>query len=143
MMSGHRRSWPSAAGTSIGTRAVDSLAWIRQQPRGLTTTARWVCRASHRSCSIGTATCGWGERRFSHSNIMYLDGVPGTAQHLRPDPSAVETTDGRLWFQMTGGLVLVDPARIVRYPVTAPRSTCRCRQRSGAGPCLTILLCNS
>ena len=38
----------------------------------------------------------------------YLDGVPGTAVQLRPQPSAIETTDGRIWFSMTAGLVSID-----------------------------------
>jgi signal transduction histidine kinase len=51
-----------------------------------------------------------------------LDGVLGTAQALRPIPSAVETPDGRLWFQTTAGLVLIDTAQTV-YNALAPPVT--------------------
>jgi signal transduction histidine kinase/ligand-binding sensor domain-containing protein len=51
-----------------------------------------------------------------------LDGVLGTAQALRPIPSAVETPDGRLWFQTTAGLVLIDTTRNV-YNALAPPVT--------------------
>jgi signal transduction histidine kinase/ligand-binding sensor domain-containing protein len=50
----------------------------------------------------------------------YLDGVPGTAVQLRPQPSAIETTDGRIWFSMTGGIVSIDPAQLARNTVPPP-----------------------
>lgn len=50
----------------------------------------------------------------------YVDGVPGIAQQMRPIPSAIETTDGRLWFSTTGGLVLIDATRIVRNAPPPP-----------------------
>ena len=50
----------------------------------------------------------------------YLDGVPGTAIQLRPQPSAVETTEGRIWFSMTGGIVSIDTARLVRNTLSPP-----------------------
>jgi len=52
-----------------------------------------------------------------HETFDYLDGVPGTAVQLRPQPSSIETTDGRLWFSTTGGIVSIDPTRIVRNRV--------------------------
>jgi signal transduction histidine kinase/ligand-binding sensor domain-containing protein len=52
--------------------------------------------------------------RVRHETFDHLDGVPGTAVQLRPQPSAIETTDGRLWFSTTGGIVSIDPARIAR-----------------------------
>jgi signal transduction histidine kinase/ligand-binding sensor domain-containing protein len=39
-----------------------------------------------------------------------LDGVPGEATQLRPTPSAIATTDGRVWFATAGGLVWIDAA---------------------------------
>lgn len=50
----------------------------------------------------------------------YLDGVPGTAVQLRPQPSAIETTEGRIWFSTTGGIVSVDATRRVRNPLPPP-----------------------
>jgi len=39
-----------------------------------------------------------------------LDGVPGDPVQVRPIPTAVATTDGRVWFETTGGLVWIDAA---------------------------------
>ena len=58
--------------------------------------------------------------RVQVETFDYLDGVPGTALQLRPNPTAIETTDGQLWFLTTGGLVSIDPARIVRNPLPPP-----------------------
>jgi signal transduction histidine kinase/ligand-binding sensor domain-containing protein len=58
--------------------------------------------------------------RVQVETFDYMDGVPGIAQQMRPIPSAIETTDGRLWFATTGGLVLIDPIRIVRNTLPPP-----------------------
>jgi signal transduction histidine kinase/ligand-binding sensor domain-containing protein len=50
----------------------------------------------------------------------YLDGVPGTAVQLRPLPSAVETTDGHIWFAMSAGIVSIDVAHLVRNTLPPP-----------------------
>jgi signal transduction histidine kinase/ligand-binding sensor domain-containing protein len=50
----------------------------------------------------------------------YLDGVPGAAVQLRPQPSAIATTDGRIWFSMTGGIVSIDPSQLVRNTLPPP-----------------------
>ena len=50
----------------------------------------------------------------------YLDGVPGTAVQLRPQPSAIQTTEGRIWFSMTGGVVSIDTSRLVRNTLPPP-----------------------
>ena len=50
----------------------------------------------------------------------HLDGVPGTAVQLRPQQSAVETTDGRIWFSMTAGIVSIDATQLVRNPLPPP-----------------------
>jgi signal transduction histidine kinase/ligand-binding sensor domain-containing protein len=39
------------------------------------------------------------------------DGLPGVAEQLRPLGSAIEGSDGRLWFAETSGLVWLDPNR--------------------------------
>jgi signal transduction histidine kinase/ligand-binding sensor domain-containing protein len=52
--------------------------------------------------------------------LDYLDGVPGTAVQLRPTPSAIATTDGRLWFEMTGGTIAIDPTHLVRNDLAPP-----------------------
>jgi signal transduction histidine kinase/ligand-binding sensor domain-containing protein len=40
------------------------------------------------------------------------DGMPGTAQKVRPVPSLIEGTDGRLWFADTKGIAWLDPAKL-------------------------------
>ena len=50
----------------------------------------------------------------------YLDGVPGTAPQARPLPSAVETTDGRVWFSMSGGVVSIDVTHLARNTLLPP-----------------------
>src|SRR5262249_46090818 len=52
----------------------------------------------------------------------YLDGVPGTAVQLRPQQSAVESTDGRIWFSMTAGIVSIDAKQLVRNTLPPPVS---------------------
>ena len=41
-----------------------------------------------------------------------LDGLPGGSQQVRPLPSLVEGSDGRLWFAQTAGLAWIDPKQI-------------------------------
>lgn len=50
----------------------------------------------------------------------YLDGVPGVAVQLRPQPSAIETTDGRIWFSMTAGIVSIDVKQMIRNELPPP-----------------------
>ena len=52
--------------------------------------------------------------------LNYLDGVPGTATQLRPLPSAIETTDGRVWFSLTGGVVSIDVTHLARNTLPPP-----------------------
>jgi signal transduction histidine kinase/ligand-binding sensor domain-containing protein len=58
--------------------------------------------------------------RVRSETFDYLDGVPGTAVQLRPQPSAIETTDGRLWFAMTAGFISIDATRLVRNTLPPP-----------------------
>ena len=50
----------------------------------------------------------------------YLDGINGHAVQLRPTPSAIEGTDGRLWFALTAGLVTIDPSKLKRNALPPP-----------------------
>jgi PAS domain S-box-containing protein len=38
------------------------------------------------------------------------EGLPGAASQLKPLPTAIEGTDGRLWFALRNGVVWLDPA---------------------------------
>jgi signal transduction histidine kinase/ligand-binding sensor domain-containing protein len=46
-----------------------------------------------------------------------LDGLKGNGSRLRPLPTAIEGTDGLLWFITNLGLYWIDPARVARNPV--------------------------
>jgi signal transduction histidine kinase len=50
----------------------------------------------------------------------YRDGLMGTATQIRPTPTAFESSDGRLWFATTAGVVSIDPDRIKRNPLPPP-----------------------
>ena len=52
--------------------------------------------------------------------LDYLDGVPGAAIQLRPLPSALETTDGRVWFSMESAAVSIDVAHLERNTLAPP-----------------------
>ena len=73
----------------------------------------------------------------------YLDGIPGTATQARPLPSAIETTDGRLWFSMSGGVVSIDVTHPLARntlppPVTIWSVTAGHRQFAALGRELTL-----
>ena len=50
------------------------------------------------------------------------EGLPGFAAQIRPLPTAIEGTDGRLWFAGSDGVVWLDPARF-EHQVTPPPVT--------------------
>ena len=58
--------------------------------------------------------------RVESEIFNYLDGVPGSAMRLRPLPSAIETTDGRLWFSMTAGIISIDASHLARNTLPPP-----------------------
>lgn len=58
--------------------------------------------------------------RVQSETFNYLDGVPGSAVQLRPQPSAIETTDGRIWFSMTEGVISIDATNLVRNTLPPP-----------------------
>jgi signal transduction histidine kinase/ligand-binding sensor domain-containing protein len=74
--------------------------------------------------------------------LNYLDGVPGSAVQLRPQPSAIETTDGRVWFSTTGGAVSIDVTHLARNtlppPVTIWSLTAGHRQFADSGRELSL-----
>jgi signal transduction histidine kinase/ligand-binding sensor domain-containing protein len=49
-----------------------------------------------------------------------LDGVEGSSSRLRPLPTALEGTDGRLWFLTNTELYAISPERIHRNPLPPP-----------------------
>ena len=49
-------------------------------------------------------------RRVNGEHFGRREGLPGVSSQVRPLPTAVEGTDGRLWFTLTNGIVWIDPA---------------------------------
>jgi signal transduction histidine kinase len=46
-----------------------------------------------------------------------LDGLRGTSLRIKPLPTAIEGTDGRLWFSTSAGFFSVDPTKVARNAV--------------------------
>jgi signal transduction histidine kinase/ligand-binding sensor domain-containing protein len=81
-------------------------------------------------------------RRLAAGNAMPADalldyelfdsdnGLPGTAQQVRPLPTATLGSDGRIWFAATEGLAWLAPQRIHRRPI-APTPIIRGLQANG------------
>src|SRR6266853_4015943 len=52
--------------------------------------------------------------------LNYLDGLTSSPEQLRPVPTAVESSDGRIYFATRGSVVWVDPANIPRNTLPPP-----------------------
>jgi signal transduction histidine kinase/ligand-binding sensor domain-containing protein len=50
----------------------------------------------------------------------FRDGLPGTATQFAPLPTAVASSDGRLWFRTTSGAVYIDPEHLSRNAIPPP-----------------------
>jgi ligand-binding sensor domain-containing protein len=68
-------------------------------------------------------------RRFD-----YLDGLPGAAQMNYTNSTAVEASDGRLWFATDGGLAWINPVRLLTNAVTPPVSILLIGSEKGRQP---------
>ena len=55
--------------------------------------------------------------RAPYERLDYHDGIEPPAPQIRPLPSAIEGTDGRLWFTSAGGVSWIDPRRVRRNSV--------------------------
>lgn len=60
--------------------------------------------------------------RVSFRRFDFLDGLPGAPQMNWTVATAIEATDGRLWFATDDGLAVVDPARLERNRLPPPVS---------------------
>jgi len=60
------------------------------------------------------------EHRAKCEILDSLDAVPGNPIQTRPLPSALATTDGRLWFALSGGVISVDPDHWIRNTLPPP-----------------------
>ena len=57
---------------------------------------------------------------LSYQRFDFLDGLPGAVQMNFAASTAIEASDGRLWFATENGLVTIDPARLVMNAVPPP-----------------------
>jgi signal transduction histidine kinase/ligand-binding sensor domain-containing protein len=60
--------------------------------------------------------------RVTFETFGLLDGLPAQLQRTHVLPSAIQSTDGLLWFATNQGLVWIDPKRISRNPIPPPVS---------------------
>jgi signal transduction histidine kinase/streptogramin lyase len=61
--------------------------------------------------------------RVKGEHLGRREGLPGVANQLRPFPTAIEGTDGRLWFTSRNGVVWLDPAAYSERQVVPPPIT--------------------
>ncbi len=61
-----------------------------------------------------------GSGKVEFESFGLLDGLTAELRGSLASPSAVETTDGRIWFATTKGLAWINPKRIVRNTVPPP-----------------------
>jgi signal transduction histidine kinase/streptogramin lyase len=52
--------------------------------------------------------------------LNYLDGVLGKPVQTRPLPTALEASDGRLWFTTGKNITVVDPSKVIRNTLPPP-----------------------
>jgi len=63
-----------------------------------------------------------GAGKVEFETFGLLDGLSAELRGPLASPSAVQTTDGRIWFATTNGLAWINPKRIVRNTVPPPVS---------------------
>ena len=61
-----------------------------------------------------------GTGKVEFESFGLLDGLEAQLRGPLASPSAVQTTDGRIWFATTTGVAWINPKRIVRNPVQPP-----------------------
>jgi signal transduction histidine kinase/ligand-binding sensor domain-containing protein len=58
--------------------------------------------------------------RMRYRLFDFLDGLPARPTQLRPLPTTIESSDGRLWFATTNGAAWIDPKRIATNVLPPP-----------------------
>ncbi len=58
--------------------------------------------------------------QVEHERLDFRDGLDGSAQQIRPQPTVITGTDGRLWFATITQVGWIDPRAIARNPVPPP-----------------------
>ncbi len=80
-------------------------------------------------------------RPFAYQLFDFRDGLPGPALQDSREPTAMEGSDGRLWFITNHGVAWVDPTRLTRNPIAPPVMIRAVRANGIAyppGPSLTV-----
>ena len=54
--------------------------------------------------------------QVENERFDFRDGLEGSAPQIRPQPTVIEGTDGRLWFATTVTIAWLDPRAIRRNP---------------------------
>lgn len=75
---------------------------------------------------------GPGKVKFERFGL--LDGLTAELRGSLASPSAVQTTDGRIWFATTKGLAWINPKRIIRNAVPPPVSIVSISNESHSPP---------
>ena len=65
------------------------------------------------------------ERRVYCATYVRHEGLPGSAQQLRPTPSLVQAADGRVWLAATDGVAWINPDRMPRTAASPPTTILR------------------
>lgn len=74
----------------------------------------------HVTAEAATRATADASYRIRGETFDSRDGVQGSSARLRPLPTAVEGTDGRLWFSRNVGVYSIDPRRIHRNTTPPP-----------------------
>ncbi len=72
--------------------------------------------------------------RVNYRRFDYLDGLPGSPQMSFTSSTAVQTSDGRLWFATDRGLARIDPAHLVKNVLPPPVSILSIGNEKGRQP---------
>jgi ligand-binding sensor domain-containing protein len=62
------------------------------------------------------------DHAVTYQTFAFLDGLPGAPQMGIRSSTAIEATDGRLWFATNSGLAWIDPTHISKNMVPPPVS---------------------
>jgi signal transduction histidine kinase/ligand-binding sensor domain-containing protein len=58
--------------------------------------------------------------QVENERLDFRDGLDGTAPQIRPQPTVIAGSDGRLWFATTVNVAWLDPRAVPRNPVPPP-----------------------
>lgn len=58
--------------------------------------------------------------RVEYERLDFRDGLDGSAMQIRPQPTVIAGTDGRLWFATTVNIAWLDPRAVPRNPLPPP-----------------------